>query len=102
MISNYCVGECRHCANSRAAGCAKIAVAFLILIGYFTVMIRESASAAIRRAEIEIAKLATDAAGQRDYDTAEVLLGIARNLAGTAESLASSRPPAGGNGVAGV
>jgi hypothetical protein len=63
-------------------------------------MVRERAAVIVRRAEGEIGKLATAAFEERDYDTAELLLGIARNLGGTAARLDGSRGAEVENGTA--
>ena len=54
-------------------------------------MVKDVAAKLLRETESKIAGLSTDAAKARDYDTAEKLLGIARQLAATADRLAT--PP---------
>jgi hypothetical protein len=57
-------------------------------------MTRASAATVLRNAETEIARLSTQAATERDYDTAEMLLGIARDLAAKSVRLDDSAPQA--------
>jgi hypothetical protein len=64
----------------------------------------ERAASVLRRAESEIAKLATEAAADRDYDNAERLLGVARQLAATVQKLSGVEPhaPVSSNGASSV
>jgi hypothetical protein len=58
-------------------------------------MIKQAAAEILRNAEAEVAKLSNKAATARDYDAAELLLGIARNLSATADRLSKPAPEPG-------
>jgi hypothetical protein len=64
-------------------------------------MLEKQAADVLRHAEAAVAALATEAAGERSYDSAERLLGIARQLAASAQALAAlATKSQGANGAA--